>query len=311
MIDRDTVTQARNTDVIAYLEQRIGYTFKRRGGEYRCKQHPSLAINGDRLSWYWHSRGTGGHGILDYLMKIEHMPFMEAVEAVTGSSAVVAAPRYEADKPKILLLPKKAATPLSLHAYLCGRRGIDGAIVDALIREGKLYEDRRRNVVFVGHDEQGRARFASLRGTAGGRPFHKDCAGSDKRYGFCVESQHSGRLYIYESPIDLMSHATMENMATRDKDAWKHHNRLSLAGTSDTALSFFLSKHHCVRELVFCLDNDQAGREATTSMTDRYRAEGYETKNELPHGKDFNEDLTDMLRMKKERNKDTKSQTID
>jgi DNA primase len=113
-----------------------------------------------------------------------------------------------------------------------------------------------------------------------------DCAGSDKRYGFNMAFSQSERLYIFESAIDSMSHASL------DKSAWQQHNRLSLAGTSDTAIPFFLNQHPYTKDLIFCLDNDPAGREAAAVMTKKYADKGYCTRIELPAGKDFNEDLT-------------------
>ena len=291
MIDEKTVEQARNADVVAFLERRHGFTFAHRGGAYRCRQHPSLAVKNDRLSWFWHSRGVGGHGVIDYLMKMEHMPFRQAVEAVSGVTPPTV-PSQREEPPKALMLPEKAGISLRLYDYLCGRRGIDSDIVNTLIQKEKLYEDRRGNVVFVGHDEHGKARFASLRGIYGDPPFRGDCAGSDKRYSFSMAAcAPSGRLYIFESPIDAMSHASLENAAVGDAGAWEQHNRLSLAGTSDTALPFFLNQHPTVRELVFCLDNDPAGREAAALMARKYAEKSYHTSIILPAGKDFNEDL--------------------
>ncbi|KAF5037577.1 hypothetical protein DSECCO2_563120 [anaerobic digester metagenome] len=291
MIDEKTIEQARNTDIVAFLERWHGFTFAHRGGAYRCRQHPSLAVKNDRLSWFWHSRSIGGHGAIDYLMKMEHMPFRQAVKAISGITPPTVPSRQE-EPPKVLILPEKAGISLRLYDYLCGRRGIDSGIVNTLIQKEKLYEDRRGNVVFVGHDELGKARFASLRGTYGDPPFRGDRAGSDKRYSFSMAAcAPSGRLYIFESPIDAMSHASLENAAVGDAGAWKRHNRLSLAGTSDTALPFFLNQHPAVRELIFCLDNDPAGREAVAVMARKYVEKGYHTSIILPAGKDFNEDL--------------------
>lgn len=146
--------------------------------------------------------------------------------------------------------------------------------------------------MFIGHDEYGKARFASLRGTYGDTPFRGDCTGSDKRYGWSIAAcAPSDRLYIFESPIDAMSHASLENAAVGDTEAWKRHNRLSLAGTSDTALPFFLNQHPTVKELVLCFDNDAPGHEAAALMAQKYGEKGYHTKIILPAGKDFNEDL--------------------
>ena len=290
MIDNRIIEQARKADIISFLEKYHGFTFTTMNGGYRCKQHASLAIKNDCLSWYWHSKSIGGFGALDYLVKVENMSFREAVEVITGATTPTAPLRHEAVPPKTLILPEKAGIMLHLYDYLCIRRGIDSEVVNTLIQKEKLYEDKRGNVVFVGHDEQGAARFASLRGTQS--DFRGDCSGSDKRYGFsvaaCVPSE---RLYLYESAIDLMSHASLVNADTGDKGAWKRHNRLSLAGTSDAALPFFLNQHKAVRELIFCLDNDTAGREATVMMARKYAAKGYTALNELPQGKDFNEDL--------------------
>jgi len=301
LIDKQKVEQARNTDIIAFFEKHCGFTFVQRGGAFRCRQHPSLAVKNDHLSWYWHSKGVGGFGVLDYLMKVENMPFREAVGTVSGISLTVTTAtsqrEHEEELTKTLILPEKAGfIPYRLYEYLCNKRGIDSSIVNRLIQEGKLYEDRRGNVVFVGFDEHGKARFASLRGTHGDCCFRMDCTGSDKRYGFNMVFSQTERLYIFESPIDAMSHASLENAVTGDKDAWMRRDRLSLSGTSDTALLFFLNKQHTVKELVFCLDNDPAGRAASADLAGKYAEKGLRTRIKLPIGKDFNEDLMDMVR---------------
>ena len=124
MIDTKIVERVRNSDIIAFFEQRRGLTFARRGGEYRCKEHPSLAVKADRLSWYWHSKGIGGHGTLDYLIKGENMPFRQAVDAVIDIIPTAAPPRQGAEPPKALVLPEKAGIPLRLYDYLCKKRGV-------------------------------------------------------------------------------------------------------------------------------------------------------------------------------------------
>jgi len=293
MIDNKTIEQARNANIIDFLERHKGLTFVHHGGAFRCRDHSSLAVKADRLSWYWHSQGVGGFGALDYLIKVEKMAFQNAVEAVAGIGANAAAPSPLSENPttvKTLILPPKSGLSLRLYDYLCIKRGIDSDIVNTLIQKEKLYEDKRGNVVFVGHDENGAARFASLRGTCG--DFRGDCSGSDKRYGFNMAAcAPSDRLYIFESPIDCMSHASLVNALTGDTGAWKQHNRLSLAGTSDAALPFFLKQHTAVRDLVFCLDNDTPGREAAAVLIEKYTDKGYTARRELPQGKDFNEDL--------------------
>ena len=98
-------------------------------------------------------------------------------------------------------------------------------------------------------------------------------------------------LYIFESAIDAMSHASLANAETGDKTAWLRHSRLSLSGTADTAIPFHLNQHKAVKGLVFCLDNDAAGHDAAAAMVRKYTGKGYQTRIESPRGKDFNEDL--------------------
>jgi hypothetical protein len=289
MINNKTIEQARNADIITFFEQNYGFKFAYRNGAYRCQQHPSLAVKDNRLSWYWHSKSIGGFGTLDYLVKVENMPFRDAVEAVAGIKTINAPIQQETENPKTLILPKRAGNPLLLYDYLCCKRNIYRDIVLTLIQEGTIYGDKRGNVIFVGYDENGQARFASMRGTSG--DFRGDCAGSDKRYGFTMAYSLSERVYIFESPIDAMSHASLENIITGDNGAWVYHNRLSLSGTSDTAIPFFLNQHPHAKELIFCLDNDTTGREAAVNMARKYTDMGYRTRLELPKNKDFNEDL--------------------
>ena len=292
MIKNKNVELARSVDLIMFLEQRHGFTFSLHGSEYRCRQHPSLAVKDDRSSFYWHSKGIGGFGALDYLIKVENMPFKKAVETCSGAAASTLFQENFAQNPepnKTLVLPEKNALSLRLYDYLCSKRGIDSEIVNSLIQKGMLYEDIRGNVVFIGYDEYRTARFASLRGTYG--DFRGDCAGSDKRYGFRMDSPNSDQLYVFESAIDAMSHGSMDNAFRGNKDAWKRINRLSLAGISETALMFYLNRHKVINELVFCLDNDPAGHEAAYTMSRRYSGNGYLTRIELPAGKDYNADL--------------------
>ena len=316
-LDEKIIEQVRNIDIVAFLERR-GFTFATVGGAFRCREHKSLAVKNDRLSWYWHSRGIGGYGALDYLIKAENMPFREAVGVITG--ATPAPPQVRANlarsadaPPKTLILPGKAGIPLRLYDYLCVKRGIDSDIVNTLIQEKKLYVDKRGNVVFVGYDGQNKARFASLRGTYG--DFRGDCAGSDKRYGFIIAADApSNGAYIFESPIDAMSHASLAILEFGDRTAWEYDRRLSLAGTSDAALPFFLNQHKSVKELIFCLDNDSAGYEAAAAMALKYADKGYTTRTQYPNGKDFNEDLQarrEQIRAQIKAQRHTKSQHQD
>ena len=149
-----------------------------------------------RLLWCWFSRGIGGYSALDYLIKVNGYSFLEAMETISGRTAIpppsfVPAPKEE--KPKHLLLPQAAPDNRAMMAYLKGR-GIDQEILDYCVQTGRIYESRNKghsNVVFVGFDKDGKARFGCLRGIREAR-FHGDLSGSDKQFSFalpaCVEN---------------------------------------------------------------------------------------------------------------------------
>jgi len=292
LIDFKTVEQARSIDVINFFEQHNSFTFNHQGGTYRCRQHPSLAVKNDRLSWYWHSKNIGGFGVLDYLIKIENLHFREAVQKISGTNINIA-PKIKNDQGvKSLFLPEKADTAYRrLYAYLCITRGIDNNIITTLIQEKKIYEDKRGDIVFIGYDENNTAKFACLRGTYTGIKFRMDCAGSDKRYSFNMAYSASEKLYIFEAPIDALAHAALENIIAGNKDAWLNDNRISLGGTSCIALDKYLELNPAAKELVLCLDNDSAGREAAVNMARKYSDKNYYTRIELSKYKDYSDDL--------------------
>ena len=74
----------------------------------------------------------------------------------------------------------------------------------------KIYQDTHGNVVFVGTDENNEPKFACMRGTNTNKPFKGDCFGSDKRYAFSMEGSNREKLYVFEAPIDLLSHKVKE-----------------------------------------------------------------------------------------------------
>lgn len=153
MIDKTSIDNARNIDLIAFLEQYKGFHFRHLGGEYRCAEHTSLAVKSDRLSWYWHSKGIGGYGAIDFLMKVKGYDFKGALAVLTDE--LTAAPLLPpiAEQQKVFSLPEKVKSNRRVFAYLCKTRGIDSKLVERLIGEKKLYEDTKGNAVFVGFDE--------------------------------------------------------------------------------------------------------------------------------------------------------------
>ena len=178
-IPTETVAKAREMDLLTYLTNyEPGELVQTGSNSYHTRTHDSLKLSNGK--WFWHSRGFGGRSALDYLIKVKDVPFTEAVEIITGQAAAmppVFVSQAKPEKPKTLLLPKASRSTERVVRYLSGR-GIDRELIDYCIQTGRLYESEPyHNVVFVGKDADGKARYANLRGT--GSNFKGEANGSD------------------------------------------------------------------------------------------------------------------------------------
>ena len=289
----DTEMQiAKETDLPELLTH-LGYQVRRIGRYHTTAEMDSLRIK-DRRKWFRYSQNTGGDAIT-FLQQFCGKSFSEAVEYLLAfhgrarDSPIKAAPfvkRDEAQKP--LTLPPRNTDDRREFAYL-RKRGIAPQVIRQFLNSGLVYEDaEHHNCVFVGYDRDGKAAFASLRGTydRDGSGFKGDAAGSDKSIGFRLPYAPDSRtVYVFEAPIDLMSYCTLHREF--------HSNALALCCLDDRALSVFLREHPTVRKVVLCLDHDRPGQEAAERMGRKYAAEGYAVQTlSPPSRKDWNAYLT-------------------
>lgn len=178
-----------------------------------------------------------------------------------------------------------------VFAYLTKTRCIAPEIVNELMHKKYLYEDVMHNCVFVGYGTNKLPAYATVRGTLTEVQYRKDSPGSDKSISFFVIGKDNTTVDVFESPIDLLSHATMCNIETGNPQEWLNATRLSLAGVSDRALETFLQNHPTVRHINLRLDNDLAGRKACEVISEKYKNQGYRVDVIRPRTKDYNEDL--------------------
>ena len=128
-----------------------------------------------------------------------------------SAQTVRSAPR-EAPKPveKPFELPEANSDMRRVFAYLTKHRFIAPNIISHFAHEHKIYEDGKyHNVVFVGTDENGTPKQASVRSTLSfGKTFRITVANSDTKYSFS-HFGNDGKLFIFEAPIDMLSFITL------------------------------------------------------------------------------------------------------
>lgn len=316
-IPPEVVAQAREMDLLTYLRNYEPGELVHFGGSTYCtREHDSLKISNGK--WCWFSRGIGGRTALDYLIKVKELPFTEAVERIVGYAAVqppVFAPAPKKAAEKILLLPQASRCADQAVRYLSGR-GIDSELIDFCLATGRLYESggRYHNVVFVGQDRYGKARYANLRGI--GSDFKGECNGSDKRFSFNIPAENSGILHLFESAIDLLSFATLRKMNGID---WKRDHLLSLAGVYQPrekieesavplALTQYLADHPEIKAIILRLDNDRAGRMAAKALMATLPKDYTIDARFPPQGKDYNDYLCKCLGLPVTKTKERKQE---
>lgn len=297
----EEMRQVFDTSII-YFARQHGFEVEK-GDRYamHVKGHGGLYLFNHGRGFHCFSTGKSGN-IIQFAQEYFGLDFINAVEMILGCKAYEHLPREPAagKKPRgELVLPQKAKSFNQVIAYLVKTRGIDKDIVYRLISEKKIFQSTPyNNCCFVGYDRDNKAQYCFQRGTITGSSFKKDADNSDKGYPFHIGGR-SKRVYVCESPIDAMSHATLTKL---HGISWTKDHRISTGCLSDKALDYFLQGHPEVKEIVFCFDNDvdgklpdgtprNHGQVMAQKYCDLYAAQGYKVFIQTPRNKDFNLDL--------------------
>lgn len=294
----DEIQIAKSVDLVELAES-VNLPVQKKGSYYQLKDMSSAMIF-NRTSWYRYSESVGGSTI-DFLMYFKNMEYKESVNYLLDYAGyrkmdmpkqwekqkefISRAKSREAKKEKKpFVLPEKSQDCRRLYAYLMKKRKLSKQVIQFWMKNDLLYESGNfHNLVFLGKDPQGEARFASQRGTVDtyGKAFKSDVEGNDKTYGVNLVSENRGVLNVYEAAIDAMS----------DMDFCKDYavNILALGMVSDGPLNKLLEHYGHIHTLNLCLDNDEPGRKAAKKIGRKYVLEGYEVYIRLPpFGKDYN-----------------------
>jgi len=294
MYTKYQIAKAQSISLLDYIESR-GYELIHSHNEVRLKEHDSLVISNNK--WKWFSRNMGG-GTLDFLVEYEGKDFIEAMQTLLGEKGIdESKPQYKEhiqeqhQYKKISELPEKNNSYRRMYAYLNKTRCIDVEIINDMVNNKNLYEEKEHNnCVFLGRDKDGAVKYCLKVGTNTFKKFKGEIPGSDKSFNVELYSLPENNIVcVYESIIDAMSHATL----LKQRGAcYNKQNRISLGGVSDLKLEQYLKDNQNIKKIVTCLDNDDAGIEAALKIKEKYSKLGYEITKIVPkQGKDFNDEL--------------------
>lgn len=295
---RDQILSLNDISITGYMKSK-GYELTPLSkNEVKIKGYGGLVLSEAENVWYCFSASKGG-GLAQLLMFLDNLSWKEAVAEILKypKKSIISYDKKRSEKSELPIeLPEKSSNAKNVIAYLCSTRKIDYDIVIHCLKEKLIYQDRRKNCVFIGRDKDRRVKHIHLKGTNPDRTFIKDIEGSDKRFSFSIIGK-TDTVFVFESPVDLLSYMSLQKKIDSDiNDSY-----IALYGTSNLRLMQFLEDYPDTKEIVLCLDNDAAGIKATQEITvdlkNKY-GDKYDVKFDKPELKDFNDALIYSLRPK-------------
>ena len=289
----DDLYRANTADLASYLERR-GERVQKVGSTYKyiytdgSGTHDSVTIHGGK--WFDHKNQRSGYAV-KFLQEFLGFSFQNSVIKLLDRhcNAQKSSAKNTFTKPvhKPFELPEPNENMRRVFAYLTKQRFISPEIISHFAHEHKIYEDKKyHNVVFVGTDENGVPKQASVRSTLSfGKTFRITVASSDTKYSF----SHFGndeKLFVFEAPIDMLSFITLYQ-----KD-WQNHSYIAMNGVYESAVLKALESRPNLQNIYLCTDNDEGGIEAAERLRDILAVKGYtEIFRLAPQQKDWNEQL--------------------
>ncbi|SHH09520.1 DUF3991 and TOPRIM domain-containing protein [Desulfosporosinus lacus] len=299
----EQIAQANQINILEYARQ-AGYSVEKiTPKEYKIPGFGGLRIDGAGRKWNCFSANAGG-GPIQFVMYTEKKSWVEAVKQLLSLSQNQNNFLYrtsrdiekETEEKGEFVLPEKNSTYKHVFAYLINTRKIDKDIVISMVKQKKIYENTHRSCVFVGYDQEGISRYASVRSTnTTGSSYRGDVANSDKAFAFSIKGL-SNTIRVFESPIDALSYtAFLKQFGSENKD-----HMLALGCLGDVSLEHYLKGHPEINRIIFCLDNDQWGHQALDRWVEKYKP-NYAVAHHFPKGKDWNEDLVSFFKEMEQR----------
>ncbi len=291
----------------------LGFEFneKRSGRDaLRVKDQGGLFVWRNGSGWYCFSTGESGHAV-DLVQRTLSCKYREALDFIADNVLANTEHSYREfsrsaapvkEPPEEFMLPEKAEKNNRVAAYLKYERGIPYTVINYAMKSEILYQDKKYgNCCFVGYDNSGVPRYCTKRGTNPFQQFRGEVAESDKSYSFKMMGSNSqgAKLYIFEAPIDAMSHAALNDIVGRD---WKRDTRLAMGGCCylpiDQHFKDFPGRYS---EIVVCTDNDEGGIKMAKEIEEKYGGE-YKVTRRCSFAKDWKEDLKNINSIAKENN---------
>ncbi len=252
------------------------------------KQHNSLVIDSYKNEFYWNSRGENGD-IINFIMALYNVDFKHAKSILnnTSNTFVPASKEYKEDTSNNFKFNENEfIEPTYVFDYLINKRKLNMSTVNIFYKEGLLKQDSHMNCCFIFKDYIKDEVVGIERKGIGDKRYINISQKNNLGFGFIpgnIDRIYS--IYLFESAIDLMSFYEFMNVK-------EDSVLISMAGLKEICLYENLLKYKDIRNIYFCVDNDNAGKIFNKKVKNKYK--NYNCIEIFPKNKDFNEDLIKM-----------------
>lgn len=296
ILSKQEINDLKNISIVDFCEKN-GIELSGNGNWKSLVEHNSCVIDVNNNSFVWNSKQKSGD-IINFVEEYYNVDFKEATQILGAKKDVpylIKTYQDEVTIPKelkdISLLQndlQEQNNMKHIYAYLNKTRKIDYAIVQEFVDKKLIAEDINRNLIFKTFDKEDKEKLIALSKKGTSVKPYQFISPHSENVGFRFATSDTVKtLYVYEAPIDLMSHYEM-NKKKLIKD-----NALLLAMTglkSNAVLNNI--KEYDPEKVVFCVDNDDAGKHFIEKMRS-ILPENLKDKMEIlvPEKKDWNEDI--------------------
>lgn len=265
MISKKLIKQARQANLVDYLNNKHNFKLKKEGNRYRDLHHDSLVITLPN-AYYWNSKQSSGNSI-DFLMNHLNMDFKTAVQELTNTNL-----EHKKTLDQLphtnqgFTAPEPAESFARAFAYLNKSRCISNNIITQLIKNKQIIQTKQHNnIAFLIADEKNTIVGAELQGTLTYKKFKGIAANSKYGYGFNIQIKEPKKAFFFESAVDLLSFYQLckNNILNVPLNS---SILVSMAGLKVNTLCNTLTAFKIDFEPCVCVDGDVAGNNFKTAL---------------------------------------------
>lgn len=342
-VSADIIKKINDIPIIDYIN-RVGIEVKQVSPNnpdyFKIPHNGGTYITPSKNAWNCFAMKTGSKSVIQFVQFIDNVSWKDAVDKIVDiynlqENKKVHKMSFNIEKEKIseitpkkadavnekkeFIHPEKAENNKRVFAYLHQTRGIDNEIIQKAYNEHKIYQQAKTgNIIFKVMDYDSNF-VGACWNTTSNKEEHRGMkgftAGSKRDYPFELRGTNN-ELYIFESPIDMMSYMTIQknnNNYINIKDS----TFIATWGINSSEMILkYLEKNPNIEHITIGFDNDKDayklingekipcnhGQEAAKSLKDEIEQldKKYIVDIDIPTLKDFNDDLLNLETMKKE-----------